>query len=97
MSDALSPVALSHFFASGQFVDWVLLFMALEGAALIAYQQKTGRGIQPASVIANLIAGGALLLALRATLAGWGLPVIAACLALSFAAHVADLQRRWRS
>ena len=84
-------------FSSGRFVDAILVFMVLEGMALIAYQRATGRGIAPAALLANLLAGGGILLALRATLAGWSLPVIGACLGLSFAAHVADLQRRWRS
>ena len=82
--------------ASGRFVDAILIFMALEGIALIAYQRVTGRGIAPLAVIANLLAGGGLLLALRATITGAGWPVIAACMGLSFAAHLADLQRRWR-
>ena len=83
--------------ANGRIVDAILVLMILEGFGLIAYQRVTGRGIEPACVIANLIAGGALMVALRAMLAGWGLPVIGLCMAISGAAHVADLQRRWRS
>ena len=77
------------------YVDAILIFMALEGIALIAYRRATGRGIEPGALIANLIAGGGLLLALRAALTGYGLPVIGACLCLSFAGHLADLQKRW--
>ena len=83
--------------ADGRFVDAILVLMIVEGVGLIAYQRATGRGIAPAAVIANLIAGGALLVALRGMIAGWGLPVIGLCMAVSGAAHVADLQRRWRS
>jgi hypothetical protein len=83
-------------FASGQVVDLILVLMLLEGLALIAYARLTGRGIAPLSVIVNLMSGAGLLLALRGTLAGWGTVAIAACLMASFAAHLADLARRWR-
>ncbi len=88
---------ISAFVASGQFFDAILMIMIAEGVGLVAYQRATGRGIAPAAVIANLIAGGALVVALRAFIAGWGLPVIGLCMAISGAAHIADLQRRWRS
>jgi hypothetical protein len=78
------------------FVDAILVFMVLEGVVLIAYHWSTGRGIAPVALIANLLAGGGILLALRATLSGWGVGAVAACMALSFAAHLTDLQRRWR-
>jgi hypothetical protein len=84
------------FLADGRFVDAILVLMVVECVGLIAYRRVTGRGIEPGAVIANLIAGGALLVALRAMLTGWGLPVIGLCMAVSGAAHVADLQRRWR-
>lgn len=90
------PDTIASVVTSGRFVDAILAFMVAEGLVLIAYQRATGRGIAPASVVANLVAGGGLLLALRATLAGWGAGAVALCMALSFAAHLADLQRRWR-
>ena len=87
---------LHSLFASGRFVDVILTFMVIEGAVLIAYQRATGRGIAPLALIANLLAGGGILLALRATLSGWGAGASSAFLAVSFAAHLTDLQRRWR-
>lgn len=87
---------LHALFASGRAVDAILLLMVLEGVALIAYARATGRGIAPAAVVANLTSGAALLLALRAAMSGWGATAVAACLMVSFAAHVADLARRWR-
>ena len=92
----MNTETLTALFTSGQFVDAILAFMVLEGVVLIAYHRTTGRGIAPAALIANLLAGGGILLALRATLSGWGNSAVAACMTLSFAAHVADLQRRWR-
>jgi hypothetical protein len=83
--------------AGGRAVDIILGLMVVEGLALIAFAYWTGRGVAPAAVVANLTSGAALLLALRGTLSGWGSGAIAACLMLSFAAHVADLSRRWRS
>jgi hypothetical protein len=97
MTSAAVMESLGELFVSGRIVDAILAFMVIEGVILIAYQRRTGRGIAPASVIANLAAGGGLLLALRATIAGWGVLAISACLGLSFAAHLADLQRRWRN
>ncbi len=93
----MDTTALPTLVTGGLFVDIILAFMVAEGLALVAYHHMTGRGIAPAAVIANLLAGGGLLLALRAMLGGWGLPAIAACFALSLAAHLTDLQRRWRS
>lgn len=83
--------------AGGHAIDLILLAMVLEGLALIAYQRVTGKGIAPLAVVANLTSGAGLLLALRAAMSGWGMATIATCLLVSFAAHVADLSRRWRS
>jgi hypothetical protein len=91
-----AATVFAELFASGRIVDAILVFMAIEGLVLIAYGRATGRGIAPDAVIVNLLSGGALLLALRATLGGWGLPVIGLCMMVSFGAHLADLKRRWR-
>ena len=45
----------------------------------------------------TLLAGGFLLLALRAALTGAGAPTIAAFAAAAFVAHGADLASRWAS
>ena len=83
-------------FTNRHFVDAILVFMVVEGCVLIAYQRVTGRGIAPFSVVANLLAGGGILLALRATIAGWGIGAVAACMAVSFPPQLADLRWRWR-
>lgn len=82
---------------SGRVVDLILVLTALEALALIAYHRRTGRGVAPADLFTNLLAGIFLMLALRAALTGSGWRPIALCLAASLAAHVTDLSRRWRA
>lgn len=84
-------------FADGRIVDLVLGLTLLEAVALVAYHRRTGRGVAPADLAGNLLAGVCLLLALRGALAGawWGW--IALCLSGSLVAHLADLRRRWRA
>ena len=77
-------------------IDLVIAITVLEGVALALYHWRTGRGMSPRDFVPNLIAGLALMLALRAgqAAAPWfwvGLALMAAGLA-----HAADLRRRWR-
>ncbi len=67
----------------------------LEGFGLIAYHRATGRGVPGRLLVANLVSGGALLLALRLVLGGawWGW--LGLCLAVAGAAHVFDMRQRW--
>ena len=83
-------------FTSGRIVDLIIALMIIEGVVLFLYRRGTGRGIAPAALMINLAAGGSLLLALRAALAGASWPWIAACLLLSLLAHLGDLAQRWR-
>lgn len=84
-------------FANGRIVDIILGLTVLEAVALIAYHRRTGRGVAPADLLGNLLAGVCLLLALRGALVGawWGW--IALCLSASLVAHLIDLRRRWRA
>ncbi len=91
----VAATAASNTHALTWIVDAILLFMVLEGLALVAYQHWTRRGIAPFSVLANLLAGGGILLALRAYLTGADPMVILACFGLSFIAHCADMRHRW--
>jgi hypothetical protein len=88
---------MSGLFASGGIVDLILALTVLEGLVLTAYRLRTGRGPAPGPLLANLLAGICLLLAVRAALvdAWWGW--LALCLAGSLVAHLADLRLRWRS
>lgn len=82
-------------FASGRIIDAVLLLMLLEGALLLGLRARTGRGVAPKTLLTNLAAGAALMLALRAALTGAPWTTTAAFLAAALAAHLADLFVRW--
>lgn len=68
-------------------VDLVLAVGALELLVLLVLRR-------PALVL-TLLAGLALMVALRLTAGGWAPPYIALALAVSGLLHVVDLQRRW--
>ncbi|HZF66863.1 MAG TPA: hypothetical protein VEZ47_02375 [Gemmatirosa sp.] len=72
-------------------VDAILLLVVLEGGALALWRRRTGRGPAIAQVVSFLGAGGALLVALRAALAGWPLWVALVALGAAGAAHAAHL------
>ncbi len=84
-------------FANGQIVDLILGLMVLEALALTGYRRATGAGIAAGDLLASLMAGAMLLLALRAALAGAYWQWVALCLVLSLLAHLGDLRRRWRT
>jgi hypothetical protein len=88
---------VAFLFESGHVVDLVLILMALEGAVLLAWRWRTGRGVPPGDLVGYLASGACLLMALRAALTGawWGW--IGLWLALGGIAHVVDLARRWRA
>ncbi len=88
---------MTELFTSGRIVDVILALMVLEGIALVAYHRATGRGVAPAGLLATMLAGGCLLLALRVALTGASWHWIALLLAAALVAHVADLWRRWKS
>jgi hypothetical protein len=88
------PIRLSRleaFFSSGRAVDLVLVVMAAEAIWLVA-----GRRWPAGDAFIALLPGALLLLALRGALTGAAWPWIAAALAASFPAHLADLARRRR-
>jgi len=86
---------MADFFASGRAADLVLLVLALEALALLAFQRATGRGPAPRAVLALALPGVALVVALRLALtdAWWGW--IGLALAAAFLAHLFDLRSRW--
>ncbi len=87
---------MGEFFASGRFVDLVLIMVVAEGLALTLYHRRTGRGVPPSDLAGSLLSGLCLLLALRAALVGawWGW--IGVFLTASLFTHAADLLQRWR-
>jgi hypothetical protein len=68
----------------------------VEAIGLLAWRRRSGAGPGAAALMANLAAGGCLLAALRAALAGADWPWIAVALLAALAAHLADLRLRWR-
>jgi hypothetical protein len=86
---------MGSWFASGRAVDCILALMIVEVAVLVLIRKTTGRGPRPLNQIVSLLAGAALLLALRAALTAQPWTVVAACLSLALPAHLWDLARRW--
>jgi hypothetical protein len=80
---------------SGRIVDLILAFMVLEALGLIVLWRRSGHGVRPLPLLANLAAGGTLLLALRSALTGGSPGMLALFLLLSLVAHLADLACRW--
>jgi hypothetical protein len=88
---------MSALFASGHIADVILAFAILEGAALLLFRHRAGRGIAPADLLPNLCSGLSLMLALRLALTASPWPWIALCLLASLLAHLLDLRFRWRA
>jgi len=86
---------MAELFASGWIIDAILLLMALETAVLVMYRRAAGRGPDAFAIVANVVAGGAVMVAVRIALTGgwWGW--IAALLFASLIGHAADVYRRW--
>ncbi len=84
------------FFYGVHTVDLILGIVAVEIIAITLYWRARRRGIAPAQLVPNLLAGALLLLALRLALSGYSWPWYATCLALSGIANIADLRQRWR-
>jgi hypothetical protein len=87
---------MMDFLASAHMVDLVLAIVGLEIVIIALYWRLTRRGIEPAQLLPNLLAGALLLLALRLALGGYPWPWYTACLAAAGIANVADLRQRWR-
>ena len=87
---------MAELFASGTLIDGILLLVVCEIVALALLWRWRRRGIAPADLIPNVLAGGFLLLALRLALGGAGWMVCSACLAAGGIAHLIDITRRWQ-
>jgi hypothetical protein len=83
-------------FASGRVVDIALGALVLEGLVLALQFRRTGRGIPWHRLWPNLLAGAALLLALRAALTGAQWQWVAAALVVALVANLLDLRQRTR-
>jgi hypothetical protein len=88
---------MSDFVLNERWIDAILGLVLLEGLLLVAWRAWTGNGPTPGPLVANLLAGGLILLALRAAISGGSFFGIATYLALSLIAHLIDLVSRWES
>lgn len=66
----------------------------IEAVALVVFHQKTGRGIPALPLLANLIAGGCLMLAIRSALLDHSWTWIGLFMVLSLIAHLVDFGTR---
>jgi hypothetical protein len=87
---------MNEFLAGPRVVDLILVVVGLELLGVSLYWHMTRRGIAPARLLPNLLAGAALLLALRLALSDFAWPWYTACLAIAGIANAADLRQRWR-
>lgn len=85
---------MAELFASGHVVDLIIAFMVIEAVVLLLWRRRTGSGIAPGPLVASLLAGFFLLLALRGALTGAPWTTVALWLVAALAAHLADLA--WR-
>ncbi len=86
---------MAEMFASGRIVDCILAFMLIEWMLLALLRRRSNRGLNIVELTISLSAGLALLLALRASLAGSGWPTVALWLSAALVAHLCDLRLRW--
>ncbi len=82
-------------FASGRIVDLILLLVVVEALALAAWTRRSAGGPRFSGLLPNLLAGGFLLLAVRAALSGAAWPWIGAALFGGLLAHLWDLRARF--
>jgi hypothetical protein len=87
---------MAELFASGRLVELILVIVAVEAAFVLIFWLSTGRGVSPGGLLPNLCAGAFLLIALRLSLGGARWELCCASLAAAGAAHLVDLNRRWR-
>lgn len=88
---------LQEMILSGQIVTIMLLFVVVEIILLAALWLIKQKGIPLIPLLANVGAGGSLMLALRATLTGGEWYWIATFLVASLCFHTWDLSLRWQS
>jgi hypothetical protein len=86
---------VGELFRDGRIIDCILALVCVEIIVMILIHKRTGRGLRPFDLIVSLLAGVALLLAVRAALIGLAWPAIAFLLFLALVAHLVDLARRW--
>lgn len=87
---------MEELFASGRIIDLVLVLILLEVAALPWLLRQLGSPVTLKNLLPNILAGAALMLALRFSLTGFDWPWIAGAMLGALLAHLYDLIRRVR-
>jgi hypothetical protein len=87
---------MTDLLANGRLIDLILALVLVEAGALTLLYRLTGKGVPPRELAGLLLAGGFLLLAVRAALVGASWIWIGLWLFLALIAHLADLAMRWR-
>ena len=87
---------MNELFGTGRIIQWLLALLAVEALVLAVAHRRTGRIPPPHALLWNLLAGGALLVALYNALARSPWPWVAVWLLIAVAAHLADLWQRFR-
>jgi len=85
---------MDEFIRSGRIADIILVLLAVELAAVSFYLWRRRRRLALMSFVASSLAGGSLVLAMRAILQESGWLFVAIYLAAALLAHVADLALR---
>ncbi len=88
--------AVAELIASGRLIDLILLAVAAEILLLYLWLPRSGSSLRLGELLPNLIAGAALLAALRLALTNAPWAMIAVALTAALLAHLVDLFRRWR-
>lgn len=88
---------MAELIESARLIDLILVMVVIEAVALVLLHRQTGQGIAPRALIGFMLAGGFLLLAIRAALTDAGWIWIGLWLTLALIAHLADLALRWQT
>ncbi len=86
---------MAEMFTSGRVVDLLLAVVAIEVVIILLLRRLFRKDIAMSGILAAMLPGVLLLLALRAALLQTHWVWIASFLLLAFAAHLADLRVRW--
>jgi hypothetical protein len=76
-------------------LDVIVLVVFIQAIALCLFARARQRAHLTLGLLATLVAGAALLVALRLALAGIALHWVGLCLLVSLLAHLVDLRLRW--
>lgn len=87
---------LERFVEAGHLADVALAVLFLEIALVQQWRRRSTRFRDRPALLANLLAGACLLVALRAALAGWPSALVVAGVSGALIAHVVDLRARLR-